>query len=238
MTSPSIRSTILFRVLLLAAAVTIAAGSASGQQKPVRPFWPEIARFLQQDEAAGLTRCRTLFVGSSSIRFWVDLERDMAGRPVVRRGFGGAHLRHVIFYFEALIARHRPREIVLYAGENDISWGRAPGDVLADLEAFMQLKRQALGATPVYFISIKPSIYRWQEYRRQGQANALVKRHAEANGDLVFVDVASAMVANGQPKAIFAPDGLHMNRDGYALWTRAVSDALDRSGVPVARDCR
>ena len=72
----------------------------------------------------------------------------------------------------------------------------------------------------------------------QQQANALVKRLAQAHGDLVFVDVASAMVENGQPKAIFAPDGLHMNRDGYALWTRAISDSLDRSGVPVAQACR
>lgn len=232
------RTTPLSCLLLAIASVTIAAGGASGQQKPLKPFWPEIDRFLQQDAAAGLTRCRTLFVGSSSIRFWVDLERDMAGRAVVRRGFGGAHLTDVLRYFEVLIARHRPREIVLYAGENDISAGRAPGDVLGDLEAFMDLKRQALGATPVYFVSIKPSLYRWQAHPLQQQANALAKRLADANGDLVFVDVASAMVANGQPKAIFAPDGLHMNRDGYAIWTRAVRDALDRSGVPVAQDCR
>ena len=101
----------------------------------------------------------------------------------MRRGFGGAHLAHVLLYFEALIAPHRPREIVLYAGENDISWGRAPDDVLADLEAFLQMKRKALGATPVYFISIKPSIYRWQEYPVQQQANALVKQLAEARGE-------------------------------------------------------
>ena len=191
-----------------------------------------------EDDAHGIKPCRTVFVGSSSIRLWRDLDQDMAGHAVVRRGFGGAHLDHVSLYFEVLVTRHRPRAIVLYAGENDISAGRRPEHVLASLNRLLLIKRRALGTAPVYYIAIKPSPSRWHEFARQSRANALISQFAAANKDVVFVDVASAMLQGGKPKHIFLPDGLHMNREGYNIWTEAVRRALAASGVPVAQHCR
>ncbi|MGI9426722.1 MAG: GDSL-type esterase/lipase family protein [Hyphomicrobiaceae bacterium] len=203
-----------------------------------KPFWPQILAFLQHDKDTGLEPCRTLFVGSSSIRYWAGLDNDMPRRKVVRRGFGGAHLAHLIYYFEQLVERHQPSEIVVYAGENDISGGRSPAEILMDLKALLKRKSQSLGATPVYFISIKPSIHRWSEFEVQARANDLVAELAETRDDLVFVNVVPAMVENGQPKRIFQPDGLHMTREGYTYWAQVVNYALDNSGVPSAPYCQ
>jgi len=127
---------------------------------------------------------------------------------------------------------------VVYAGENDIAGGRSPNEVLAALKSFMRLKTQSLGPTPVYFIAIKPTPYHWDKFARQSRANGLIKTLAEARSDLVFVDIVPVMLENGRPKGIFLGDGLHMNRNGYTLWARAVREALDRSGVSAARYCK
>lgn len=228
-----------YRMLILTlVALALSGRPVVGQRLQERPFWPEIQAFLKQDRAQGLEPCRTLFVGSSSIRLWMSLESDLPARNIIRRGFGGAHLTHVVRYFDLLIERHRPSQIVLYAGENDIASGRSPANVLTDLKSLLKLKTQSLGAAPVYFIAIKPSLYHWEKFARQTHANALIKRLAETRDDLVFVDIVPLMLKNGKPKRIYMADGLHMNRDGYALWAKALNGALDRSGVPTASHCR
>ncbi|MEM8972105.1 MAG: GDSL-type esterase/lipase family protein [Pseudomonadota bacterium] len=211
---------------------------AFAQKLKKRPFWSEIQVFLQMDKAVRPIPCRTLFVGSSSIRLWTSLKRDLPQRNVVRRGFGGAQLTDVLQYFDQLITPHRPREIVLYAGENDIAWGRSPDNVVKALQAFLKRKTETFGVTPVYFISIKPTVYHWDKHTRQKEANALIRRLAAQRSDLVYVDVASLMLEGGRPKNIFLGDRLHMNRDGYRLWTKAIGDALDQGEMPAAPHCK
>ncbi|MGI9524545.1 MAG: hypothetical protein ACR2PG_23180, partial [Hyphomicrobiaceae bacterium] len=192
-------------LLLIMAPATVAIlvigkNFALGQPANVRPFWSDILAFVAQDEARGFTYCRTLFVGSSSIRLWRSLVVDFPKRNVIRRGFGGAQLTHVLQYFDLLIAPHRPSEIVLYAGENDLASGRSPAEVLTALKSLMKIKSQSLGATPVFFIAIKPSLYHWDKFNAQVQANARVKELAQLRKDLVFVDVVPLMLENGKPR--------------------------------------
>lgn len=225
-------------LVLAVAAMTFMVQTASSPQANDRPFWSEIKAFLKQDKIKGFERCRTLFVGSSSIRFWGSLQSDLPKRNMIRRGFGGAHLTHVIQYFDLLIERHQPSEIVLYAGENDISNGRTPTEVLEDLKVLLRMTSQSLGATPVYFIAIKPSVFRWNEFETQTRANALVKNLAQSRDDLFFIDVVPLMLESGAPKRTFVGDGLHMNRQGYILWTQAVNRALARSDATPAARCQ
>lgn len=214
------------------------ASSSMAQAIKERPFWPEIQAFLETDKTQGLTSCRTLFVGSSSIRFWTSLKRDLPELRVIRRGFGGAHLTHVIRYFNQLTKPHKPREIILYAGENDIAAARSPKKVLAALKDFLAAKTNSLGPTPVYFVAIEPSIYHWDKFDRQSRTNQMIKTFSQKRADLVFIDVVPLMLHDGRPKDIFMRDKLHMNRDGYALWTVAVRRALKQANAPKATYCK
>jgi len=122
------------------------------------PFSEEIARFVESDRAAPPPPCQVLFVGSSSIVRWKDsLATDMAPIPVINRGFGGSHIADVNRWFDQIVAPYRPRASVFYAGENDIDAGKSVDRVVADFDEFMRRKTLALGATPVYFISLKPT---------------------------------------------------------------------------------
>jgi len=187
----------------------------------------EIDRFVAADRVAPPAPCQVLFVGSSSIVKWKNtLAADMAPIPVINRGFGGSYIEHVNRWFDQIVAPYRPRAIVFYAGENDIDAGRSVDTVVADFDEFMGRKSMALGKTPVYFISLKPSKLRFAQLSLQTQVNDAIRQRAAKRDDLHYIDVVEAMLNNGQPKDIFGPDGLHMNREGYAIWTRIVRATL------------
>src|SRR6516165_8948100 len=98
-------------------------------------FWEfQIRAFEKADQVRPPQPGAVLFVGSSSIRYWRTLERDMAPLPVLNRGFGGSHLDHVLHYAQRTVLPYRPRAVVLYAGENDLSWPsrKTPDTVFQD----------------------------------------------------------------------------------------------------------
>jgi hypothetical protein len=199
----------------------------------------EVDRFVEADRAAPPAPCQVLFVGSSSIVKWKDtLAADMAPMPVINRGFGGSHIEYVNRWFDQIVAPYKPRAIVFYAGENDIDAGKSVDRVVADFDEFMALKTKALGKTPVYFISLKPSKLRFAQLPQQTQVNDAIRERAGKRHDLIYIDVVNPMLENGKPREIFGPDGLHMTRDGYVLWTRIVRAALLPNVEAQGRTCR
>ena len=225
---------------LLVASLTALCSSANAQQgfSATSPFANEIYAFIMEDAVAPPTQCKSLFVGSSSIRFWVTIEDDLPNLDIVQRGFGGSQMEHVNLYFDLLVANHRPARIFLYEGENDINAGDAPETVLADLMTFLDKKDKALGDTPVYFISIKPSPARAADFDAQQKANALVRKLAKSRKDLAYIDVVDAMMEDGTPKDIFVFDSLHMNHDGYKLWAAEIDGALNSEALEPAQYCK
>jgi lysophospholipase L1-like esterase len=228
---------------LSALAAVLAAGIGGGvlaqdAEAPAEPFAAVIAAFREADRAAMPPRCATLFAGSSSFRLWSTLAEDLAPRTVINRGFGGSQMAELNLYFDDIVAPYAPREILVYEGDNDLWLGVTPETLAAQVAAFMEMKTEALGATPVYFVSIKPSKLRFDQLAAQARANALVAEMAEARDDLVFVDVATPMLdEDGRPKDIFILDGLHMTAEGYAIWTPIIRAALDEGAPTSAPGC-
>ncbi|NQY39518.1 MAG: hypothetical protein HRT80_05395 [Henriciella sp.] len=204
---------------------------------PDAPFATEIYNFFVQDEVFTPTACRTVFTGSSSIRFWFDLDDDFPGLNALNRGFGGSEITHVIGYFDFLLTKHQPREIIFYAGENDLNAGASPEDVAERFSVFMDMKNERIGDSPVYFLSIKPSFARVSELGAQTEANALIKAAAETRDDLIFVDIAAPMMDGDTPKRIFISDQLHMNLAGYEIWTETLGPLLSDPNRPKRSGC-
>ena len=165
-----------------------------------------------------------LFIGSSSIRLWSALAGDFPGRAVINRGFGGSRIPDATHYADRLVAPYRPRAIVLYAGDNDLAEGCTPEQVRDAFAAFVRRVRALDSRVPIAFIAIKPSVARAELLPRIRRANALVREYARTRQGLGYLDVFTPMLGpDGRPQARwFGPDGLHMNRDGYALWSALV----------------
>ena len=158
---------------------------------------------------------------------------------MINRGFGGSTVWEVDHYFDRVVAPYHPKEIVFYAGENDIAVDkRTPDEVYADFLKFMEMKDKALGKTPVWYISAKPSKLRFEQFATQTKLNTMVKALADKRDDLAFINIVPAMLKpDGTPKDIFIQDNLHMTPEGYKLWTPIVDAALDAGQKAKAPGC-
>jgi len=168
-----------------------------------------------------------VFTGSSYIRLWTTLGTDFPGLPVVNRGFGGCQLADVYHYADRIMIPYAPRQIVMYAGGNDINAKKAPAVVFGDFVALMQKFRRALPEVKLVFISCPPSPQRWAETADIREANSLIAGYCRRH-DITFVNTFDLMLGpDGRPRPdIYASDRLHMNATGYAIWATAVRPYL------------
>jgi lysophospholipase L1-like esterase len=133
-------------------------------------------------------------------------------------------------YASRIIIPYRPRAVVLYAGDNDLSWpwSKPPEQVFGDFSQFVDIIHSQLPETWVYYVSIKPSILRSGNWQKMKKTNELIAAYISTQPRVQFIDVDEAMLdAQGEPRAeLFRWDGLHMNAKGYALWTSIIKPVL------------
>ena len=191
-----------------------------------------------EDEVRWLERTRNLglvdpppvaFYGSSSIRLWETLQEDFPGIGVVNLGFGWSTLAACAHFFSRLVPPHRPRSLLVYAGDNDLQDGDSPAHVRDDFAAFVSKARALDPGVPIAFIAIKPSVARKALLPKIREANALVREYAATQQGVTYLDVFTPMLGrDGQPQPQwFIADGLHMNRKGYVLWIDVVKPWLE-----------
>ena len=215
-------------VAALAALSWIHARAQSGSPAELR-WKAELDAFAAADGRQPPPPGGVLFVGSSSIRMWTGLEKAFPEQPVViRRGFGGSRLSDCADLVHRLVLPYRPRLVVLYAGENDLTEGATPQDLLAHFVRFVQQVHSALPNTRIAYLSIKPSPSRLALMMAMREANLLIQTHVLAHDDLDYIDVHAAMLDNdGQPRPeLYLRDQLHLSAEGYGLWRQVVSAHL------------
>ncbi|MBF9253701.1 G-D-S-L family lipolytic protein [Pontibacter sp. 172403-2] len=202
--------------------------AAKAQQQNL-PFWNEIQQFKQQDSLQMPPKNAILFVGSSSIRMWDNLQQAFPKYTVINRGFGGSTLLDLKRYLNDIVFPYQPKQIVIYSGENDIATDtvQAP-EVLERFKDVYQSIRKELPRVPLVFISIKPSPSRKQYNAIVQEANNLIRAYIRQQPNIKFADVYPRMLgSNNKPKPeIFLQDSLHMNNNGYRIWTKVITPYL------------
>lgn len=173
-----------------------------------------------------------LFVGSSSIRLWDSLEEDMAPMPVIQRGFGGSRLGDCIHYADRIVTPYNPRALVVFCGTNDIAGDnpKSGETVLGLYQEFVDKVHADLPGLPIYFIAISPTRSRWEHRDIVAEANRLVEAYTAQHDELHFIDTASALLdENGESREeLFIDDKLHLNPDGYAVWTSIIRPEMEK----------
>ena len=169
-----------------------------------------------------------LFVGSSSIRLW-NLAESFPQLPVVNHGFGGSQVSDTLANLERIVLRYKPRTIVCYAGDNDIAAGKSPEQVAHDVAQVVEQIHTALPQTRFVYIAIKPSIARWKLIDKVRSANAQIAASMKDDPLASFMQIETEMLgADGLPrKELFVADGLHLNAEGYRLWTKLLLPQID-----------
>lgn len=189
--------------------------------------WEEFNRFREEDAKRNLVADSgwLVFTGSSSIRMWPDLQNDFKADKTLNRGFGGSQVSDLLKHYGELILKYKPRQVVVYSGDNDIEAGKSPERVAADLKMLQYQIERDLPNTSFVYISIKPSISRLSKFDKMEEANRLIREYLETRPNARFVDITAAMMEGNsrQPrKDLFLEDGLHMNRRGYRIWREAL----------------
>jgi lysophospholipase L1-like esterase len=189
---------------------------------------PAIAAFEAGDRASPPPSGEIVFVGSSSIRLW-DVQKYFPELKIVNRGFGGSQLSDAVRYAERIVIPYGPRIVVVYAGDNDLYAGATSEEVAIEAERFVRTVRAKLPDVRIVFIGIKPSLLRWAVIERMRLANELIRRFAEHDDKVAFVDVDHAMLGwDETPRPeLFVEDGLHMTPSGYELWATLLRPLLD-----------
>lgn len=195
-----------------------------------QPFATDITLFKKQDSFAFPPANGILFIGSSSVTKWTDIQTYFPGYPIINRGFGGSSLPDVIRYEKDIIFPYQPKQIVLYCGENDIAAADSvtAAMVLTRFKTLFTDIRKQWPRIPLIFISLKPSPARWAMRERMQQANQLIKKYLRKKKHTIFINVWDRMLGpDGLPKAdIFIADRLHMNAKGYAIWQELIAPVL------------
>ena len=190
----------------------------------------EILAFAKQDAETAPPANPIVFTGSSSIRMWKTLADDFPGLPVINHGFGGSEVFDSFNYAHLTAIQYKPRQVVLYAGGNDLNAGKTPERIFADFKAFVARVQAALPETHISFISSAPNPKRWHLIEQIRELNRLVEEFTKTDKRLQFINVYPHMLGpDGKPKPdIFLKDNLHMNEKGYAIWKEVVGPFLTK----------
>ena len=196
-----------------------------------QPYAKEIADFKKQDSLSFPESGQILFVGSSSFTLWKDVQQYFPQHPIINRGFGGSTLLDVMRYEADIIFPYKPKQIVIYCGENDIANDSTVTGAVV-FERFKKLYddiRLNLGKVPIVYVSMKPSPSRWHLRAKQTDGNERIRKFLrKKKRRAVFVDVWPGMLgADGKPREeLYIADKLHMNAQGYIIWQKLLEPLL------------
>jgi hypothetical protein len=190
----------------------------------------DIRKFEQLDKNESYPGNSILFMGSSSIRLWSTLERDMAPYPVIQRGFGGSKLSDFVVYTSRIVNPHPCDAIVIFIA-NDITGGdkdKSPEEVAGLFSYVLKTIRKTHPETPVFWIAVTPCSSRWQVWPQIKEAGSLIENICKKQENTYYIKTDFAFLNDsGTPKdELFVSDKLHLNEKGYALWTEIIKKEI------------
>ena len=212
-----------FKILLI---ILVAGFSLKTMAQSGFPFANEIRDFKRSDSLSFPKPDGILFIGSSSIRKWTDLEQRFAGKNIIRRGVGGCELSQLVKYYTPYILfPYHPAKIFIYAGENDLAAGETADSVFSNLKTLWTLINTNLPDAKIYYLSIKPAPSRINIESKELTANELIKNYLHDKPNSFFIDVSSVIYKPGtiEPDpTLFEADMLHLKSIGYDRWQKVL----------------
>lgn len=168
-----------------------------------------------------------VFTGSSSIRFWTDVQERFPKYQILNSGFGGSQTSDLLYHLDKLVLRYKPKQVFIYEGDNDIFERKRPKEIIETIKEVLQRIHTKFPDTEIVLISAKPSISRWKLKGKYKRLNKRFSKIALENAKISYADVWDIMLNGRKVRTdIFIEDGLHMNKLGYDLWYERIKSFL------------
>jgi len=226
------KTLILSQVLIPAILISCSPLKQFRNLPEVRAWEPEIAKFDSLNNIVKYPDDAVLFAGSSSIRLWTTLADDMSPYSVIQRGYGGAKLSDFAVYAKRIFSPLKCSALVLFVA-NDITGSntdKSPEEVRRLFSIIHRTFRKDHPGVPVFYVAVTPTLLRWKAWPQISRGNELVKKWCENHPETYFISTDTAFLdKSGEPKAeLFRNDRLHLNEEGYMVWSEIIKGELDR----------
>ncbi|RMF64816.1 MAG: hypothetical protein D6742_14110 [Cyanobacteria bacterium J069] len=211
---------------------------ATATQQPTYEQWVSLLGNEARAMAAGQGSNRLSVLVGDSISQWFPVEQLSRDRFWLNQGISGDTSAGVLRRL-SLFQNTRPTEIHLMVGINDLRRGASNADLLSNLSQIMQQLRQDHPQAQILVYSILPTrlpaLPPERIYDINQNLEAIARQQKVAYVDLqrFFAEETSGILRHD-----LTTDGIHLSRQGYALWQWAIgyltqppqAIALDRQG--------
>ncbi|MBQ7355645.1 MAG: hypothetical protein IJW62_09015 [Clostridia bacterium] len=173
----------------------------------------------------------TLIIGDSYTgkTSWRDLDEQTASIGGSSIGISGTKVDlwsgnvNLLKYYD-------PQNIVIHIGVNDINGGIGGTACGNSIVSLIQKIQTALPDAKIFYVSICDNTAnsgKWGDYKT---SNGIVKAFADKTDGVYYIDFASVMKTEG-PKMTNGGfrDGLHLNEEGYVLFSKIICEAVSKS---------
>ncbi len=200
--------------------------------------WPNLCRYQEANAqvlASGVLP-RVIFLGDSITENWKIGDPSLFNATTLDRGIGGQTTPQILLRFYQDVVALRPRVVHIMAGVNDIMGNTGPASdqaIVDNIRAMIDVAKAngirvvLAGIMPCKTFVARPAVdlrSRIAAVNRQLVQLAALRR-------VTYVDYAPLLAdSEGGFSAALANDGLHPNRDGYALMRPLTDKAIARAG--------
>ena len=201
--------------------------------------WPNLCQYAADNAAviASGKWPRVILLGDSITENWLRADPALFNAELLVRGVGGQTTPQLLLrVYPDVIALH-PRIVHIMAGTNDISDNTGPvtdQTIIDNIRAMIVLAKASgikvvLGSiTPSAGFAARPGV---NPSARIIRVNALLRQLASEH-EVVFVDYHTPLAdAGGGMRQGMSNDGVHPNRDGYAIIKPLMARAIVQAGA-------
>lgn len=200
--------------------------------------WPNLQRYQADNaklKALPVPKDRVVFLGNSITDFWINNSPEFfESNHYIDRGISGQTSPQMLLRFRQDVIDLHPKAVVIECGTNDIAGNTGPSTVIMiedNIKSMAELAKA--NKIKVLLGSVLPSNrFSWAPKVQPADSiiklNVWIKQYCKAN-NFIYVDYYTALVddAKGLKKG-YGPDGVHPNKEGYAVMEGIVSAALKK----------
>jgi lysophospholipase L1-like esterase len=188
----------------------------------VGPFRPPLSRerYLAIREVIRITPSPVIVFGDSIVEA-APLPATICGTQIVNAGVGGADIRYFVRFSNELLGSSAPKLIVLAVGINDAHEDTFPFFRSRYQEAVVKLAHRA----PVLLATIAPpQPGTFTQMIRPEMVPRFNETIKEIAGQRPVIDLNEHMTGPN-----LTTDGIHLNAQGYTLWTTAIMGGIAKA---------
>ena len=201
--------------------------------------WANLNRFKEENsklDAPKKGENRIVFMGNSITEGWIrGVPEFFEEKPYINRGISGQTTPQMLVRFRQDVINLSPKVVVILAGTNDIAGNTGPStiEMIEDNIYSMVELAQAHGIQAVICSVLPVFDYPWRPGLEPAgkiiELNSRLKKYAETH-NAVYCDYFTPMVDERDGlKAELSGDGVHPNKDGYAIMAPIAEKAIEKA---------